>query len=81
MDLAYLLIADAIGLVIATLVLTYFFFKDLFKKTKEKESKQVYPYFFCLFLAFAKDNIAPSAIDKNAAISTLYSDGNKKVIV
>ena len=32
MDLAYLLIADAIGLVIATLVLTYFFFKDLLKK-------------------------------------------------
>ena len=31
MDLVYLLIADAIGLVIATLVLTYFFFKDLLK--------------------------------------------------
>ena len=36
MDLVYLLIADAIGLVIATLVLTYFFFKDLLK---EKGSK------------------------------------------
>jgi uncharacterized membrane protein len=31
MDLVYLLIADAIGLVIATIVLTYFFFKDLLK--------------------------------------------------
>ena len=35
MDLAYLLIADAIGLVVATLVLTYFFFKDIFKKKNE----------------------------------------------
>lgn len=36
MDLAYLLIADAIALVIATLVLTYFFFKDLLKRKKNK---------------------------------------------
>lgn len=34
MDLAYLLIADAIALVVATLVLTYFFFKDLLKEKK-----------------------------------------------
>ena len=31
MDLSILLIADAVGLVVATLVLTYFFFKDLLK--------------------------------------------------
>jgi len=36
MDLVYLLIADAIGLVIATLVLTYFFFKDLLKGKNKK---------------------------------------------
>lgn len=34
MDLSHLLIADAIGLVVATLVLTYFFFKDLLKGKK-----------------------------------------------
>ena len=34
MDLAYLLIADAVGLIIATIVLTYYFFKDLFKVEK-----------------------------------------------
>ena len=32
MDLAYLLIADAIGLIIATVVLVYFFLKDIIKK-------------------------------------------------
>lgn len=35
MDLVYLLIADAIGLVVATLVLMYFFFKDLLKQKKD----------------------------------------------
>lgn len=36
MDLAYLLIADAVGLVVATLILTYFFIKDFLKdKTKK----------------------------------------------
>ncbi len=34
MDLAYLLIADAIGLIVATFVLMYFFFKDLLKQKK-----------------------------------------------
>jgi len=32
MDLAYLLIADAVALIIATVVLTYFFIKDFFKR-------------------------------------------------
>ena len=32
MDLAYLLIADAVALIIATIVLTYYFFKDILKK-------------------------------------------------
>jgi hypothetical protein len=36
MDLTFLLIADAIALIIATVVLTYFFFKDLFKEKKKK---------------------------------------------
>ena len=31
MDLSYLLILDAALLIVATLVLTYFFFKDFFK--------------------------------------------------
>jgi len=31
MDLAYLLIADAVALIIATVVLTYFFIKDFLK--------------------------------------------------
>jgi hypothetical protein len=35
MDLAYLLIADAIALVVATFVLMYFFFKDLLKQKKD----------------------------------------------
>lgn len=30
MDLAYLLVADAIALIVATGVLTYFFIKDFF---------------------------------------------------
>jgi len=34
MDLAYLLIADAIGLIVATFVLMYFFFKELLKQKK-----------------------------------------------
>lgn len=32
MDLAYLLIIDAVALIIATIVLTYYFFKDILKK-------------------------------------------------
>jgi len=34
MDLAYLLIADAVALIIATAVLTYFFIKDYLKEKK-----------------------------------------------
>lgn len=34
MDLAYLLIADAIGLIVATFILIYFFFKELLKEKK-----------------------------------------------
>ena len=34
MDLAYILIADAIGLIVATFVLMYFFFKDLLKQKR-----------------------------------------------
>ena len=34
MDLSYLLIADAIALIVATLVLTYYFFKEIFKNKK-----------------------------------------------
>jgi hypothetical protein len=36
MDLAYLLIADAIGLMVATFVLTYFFIKDFLKDKNKK---------------------------------------------
>jgi hypothetical protein len=36
MDLTYLLILDAIALIVATIVLTYFFLKDLFKEKKKK---------------------------------------------
>jgi len=32
MDLAYLLILDAAALIVATLVLSYFFFRDLLRK-------------------------------------------------
>lgn len=32
MDLAYLLIADAVALIIVTVVLTYFFIKDFLKE-------------------------------------------------
>ena len=31
MDLAYLLILDAVALIVATLVLSYFFFRDLLR--------------------------------------------------
>lgn len=34
MDLAYLLIADAAALIIATIVLTYYFFRDWLKEKK-----------------------------------------------
>lgn len=37
MDLAYLLVIDAIALIFATFVLTYYFFRDLFKERKEKK--------------------------------------------
>jgi len=36
MDLAYLLIIDAAALIFATFVLTYFFFRDLFRERKKK---------------------------------------------
>ena len=41
MDLAILLIIDAVGLMIATAVLTYFFFRDLYKEiiTQDKSQK------------------------------------------
>lgn len=32
MDLAYLLILDAAALIVATLVLSYFFFRDLLRR-------------------------------------------------
>lgn len=34
MDLAYLLIADAVALMLATIILTYYFFKDILKNKK-----------------------------------------------
>jgi len=37
MDLAIFLILDAIVLIIATLVLSYFFFKDIFAEWKERK--------------------------------------------
>jgi len=37
MDLAYFLILDAIALMIATIVLIYFFFKDVFKQKKNQK--------------------------------------------
>jgi hypothetical protein len=36
MDLAYLLVLDAIALIIATVALTYFFLRDLLKEKKKK---------------------------------------------
>lgn len=36
MDLAYLLVLDAVALIIATVVLTYFFLRDLLKERKKK---------------------------------------------
>jgi len=38
MDLSILLIADAIGLMLATIILTYFFIKDILKE-KSKRGK------------------------------------------
>ena len=35
MDLAYLLILDAVALIIATTALTYFFIKDFLKEKKK----------------------------------------------
>ena len=40
MDLAYLLILDAIALIIATIALTYFFFKDILKGKKKKKKEK-----------------------------------------
>jgi hypothetical protein len=37
MDIAYLLILDAIALIITTIALTYFFFKDILKGKKKRE--------------------------------------------
>jgi len=34
MDPAYFLVADAVALIIATVVLTYYFFKDMLKEKK-----------------------------------------------
>lgn len=34
MDLAYLLIADAVALIIATIILVYYFLKDILKMMK-----------------------------------------------
>ena len=36
MDLTFFLILDAVALIVATIVLTYFFFKDVFKEKKKK---------------------------------------------
>lgn len=40
MDLAYLLVLDAVALIIATVVLIYFFFRDIFKEKREKNNKK-----------------------------------------
>ena len=37
MDYAFFLILDAIVLIIATVILTYFFIKDVFKKKRNKK--------------------------------------------
>ena len=37
MDLAYLLILDAVALILATVVLTYFFLLDMFKEKNNKK--------------------------------------------
>ncbi len=37
MDLAYLLIIDAFGLMFATSILVYFFLKDILKERKRKD--------------------------------------------
>jgi len=34
MDLAYLLVIDAVALIVATAVLIYFFIRDMFKEKK-----------------------------------------------
>jgi hypothetical protein len=36
MDLVFFLILDAVALFVATMVITYFFFKDLLKGKKKK---------------------------------------------
>jgi hypothetical protein len=36
MDLAVLLVLDALALIIATIALTFFFFRDIFKNKKKK---------------------------------------------
>ena len=35
MDLAYFLVADAVALIIATIILIYFFFRDFLKEKKK----------------------------------------------
>jgi hypothetical protein len=35
MDLTFLLVADALGLIVATIILTYFFIKDVLDKKKK----------------------------------------------
>ena len=37
MDLTYLLVADALGLIVATIALTYFFIRDVLKERNEED--------------------------------------------
>ena len=37
MDLTFLLVADAFGLIVATIVLTYFFIKDILANRNKKD--------------------------------------------
>ena len=37
MDLTFLLVLDAIALIVATAVLTYFFIRDILKSKKKKQ--------------------------------------------
>ena len=40
MDIAYLLVLDAVALIVATVVLVYFFLRDMFKEKREKDNKK-----------------------------------------
>jgi hypothetical protein len=37
MDLTFLLVADALGLIVATIALTYFFIRDILDNKKKKD--------------------------------------------